>query len=514
MILLGVAVSIAVVVIVGFYVSKKVEGDSSNFLVGGRMLPFWLVGGALMGAAVDTNATLGNTDLAYEFGFWAGACLPLGLALCLFITGVFFAKPMNRMGLTSFPDYYRLRFGRSVEVGASILLIIAFCMLVAGNLVAGGLLFNYFMGLPYWLGVVLIAVIAVAYTGTGGLIADAYTAIIQMALILVGAIGLFFWMSSTHGINIAEGTGPLALGQLSDPAQGAVINWATLIALGIGDVVAIDFMQRVFSAKSPEAARKACFSASAGTVAICVPFGLVVLAAHSFLPEELDGPVLFVLLDRYAPLALTILVLCGLVGASMSTANGAILAISNVSVRNLGGVRRVHLPGQADPLLRATRIVMVPMTLLSIVIAIYVQQTGILLTLAFDLMLACLTVPFILGLVWRRGTTKAAIASMIVGAVVRVGLFVMTPTMFGVDNTILYIENGLIGPEFDGWPTFIAAIAGIVTYVAVSLATPPAHVRGLDIQVAQDVDDALDETVEVIEHDDMVMARKPEPDPV
>ncbi len=514
MVLLGVAISIAVVVIVGFYVSKKVEGDSSNFLVGGRMLPFWLVGGALMGAAVDTNATLGNTDLAYEFGFWAGACLPLGLALCLFVTGVFFAKPMNRMGLTSFPDYYRLRFGRSVEVGASILLIIAFCMLVAGNLVAGGLLFNYFMGLPYWLGVVLIAVIAVAYTGTGGLIADAYTAIIQMALILVGAIGLFFWMSSTHGINIAEGTGPLALGQLSDPAQGAVINWATLIALGIGDVVAIDFMQRVFSAKSPEAARKACFSASAGTVAICVPFGLVVLAAHSFLPEELDGPVLFVLLDRYAPLALTIVVLCGLVGASMSTANGAILAISNVSVRNLGGVRRVHLPGQTDPLLRATRIVMVPMTLLSIAIAIYVQQTGILLTLAFDLMLACLTVPFILGLVWRRGTTKAAIASMIVGAVVRVGLFVMTPTMFGVENTILYIENGLIGPEFDGWPTFIAAIAGLVTYVAVSLSTPPAHIRGLDIQVAQDVDDALDETVEAIEHDDMVMARKPEPDPV
>ena len=146
MILLGVGISIAVVVLVGFYVSKKIAGDSSNFLVGGRMLPFWLVGGALMGSAVDTNATLGNTDLAYEFGFWAGATLPLGLALCLLLTGIFFAKPMNRMGLTSFPDYYRLRFGRPVEVGASVMLVIAFCMLVAGNLVAGGLLFNYFMG--------------------------------------------------------------------------------------------------------------------------------------------------------------------------------------------------------------------------------------------------------------------------------------------------------------------------------------------------------------------------------
>ncbi len=491
MILLGVGVSIAVVVLVGFLVSKRIAGDSANFLVGGRMLPLILVGGALMGSAVDTNATLGNTDLAAEFGFWAGACLPLGLALCLFFTGLFFAKPMNRMGLMSFPDYYRLRFGRPVEAAASVMLIIGFCILVAGNLVAGGFLFNYFVGIPYWLGTVIIAVLAVAYTGTGGLIADAYTAIIQMALVFLGAVGLLIWMAATHGIAIEEGVGPFDFGQMSDPAQGAVINWATLLALGIGDIVAIDFMQRVFAAKSPETARRACFSASAGVVAICVPFGLVVLSAKAFMPAELNGPILFVLLDQYAPVFLTIIVLCGLVGASMSTANGAILAISNVSVRNLGGVRRVHVPGQRDPLLWATRIAMVPVTVLSILIAIYVKQTGILLTLAFDLLLACLVVPFILGLIWRKGNSVAALVSMVVGLTVRLVLFVMTPTMYGLDNTILYIPNGLVDATFDGWPTLIAFGASLLTYVVIALAMPVAPIRGLDIRVADDVDDAV-----------------------
>jgi Na+/proline symporter len=494
MILLGVGVSIAIVVFVGFLVSRRIGGDSANFLVGGRLLPVYLVGGALMGSAVDTNATLGNTDLASQFGFWAGACLPLGLALCLVFTGLFFAKPMNRMGLTSFPDYYRLRFGRQVEVTASVLLIAGFCLLVAGNLVAGGFLFNYFLGVPYWLGTVIIAILAVAYTGTGGLLADAYTAIIQMALVLIGAVGLLIWMGLTHGIAIEQGMGPSGLGQMTDPAQGAVINWATLIALGIGDIVAIDFMQRVFAAKSPETARRACFGAATGVVAICVPFGIVVLAAKSFLPAELDGPILFVLLDRYAPLALTIIVLCGLVGASMSTANGAILAISNVSVRNVGGVRRVHVAGQRDPLLWATRIAMVPVTLLSILVAVYVKQTGILLTLAFDLMLACLVVPFVLGLVWRRGTAVAALVSIAVGLVVRLVLFVMTPTMYGLDNTILYVPNDVFDASFDGWPTFIAFGVSLLTYVAVSLLTPPAPIRGLDIHVAQDLDDALADT--------------------
>ena len=493
MILLGVGISIAVVVIVGFLVSRRIAGDSANFLVGGRSLPLLLVGGALMGSAVDTNATLGNTDLAAEFGFWAGACLPVGLAVCLVLTGLFFAKPMNRMGLTSFPDYYRLRFGRGVEIAASVMLIIGFCILVAGNLVAGGFLFNYFTGIPYWLGAVIIAILAVAYTGTGGLLADAYTAIIQMTLILVGAVGLLIWMAVAHGIAIEPGMGPLDLGQMTDSTQGATINWATLIALGIGDIVAIDFMQRIFAAKSPETARRACFGAATGVVAICVPFGLVVLSAKAFLPAELDGPILFVLLDQYAPVFLTVIVLCGLVGASMSTANGAILAISNVSVRNLGGVRRVHVAGQPDPLLRATRIAMVPTTLLAIVIAIYVKQTGILLTLAFDLLLACLVVPFILGLVWRKGTSTAALASIVVGLAVRLVLFVMTPTMYGLDNTILYIQNGVFDATFDGWPTFIAFGASLATYVAVALVTPASPIRGLDIRVAEDLDDALDD---------------------
>ncbi|RDH77183.1 sodium:solute symporter [Mycolicibacterium moriokaense] len=491
MILLGVGISVALIVVIGFLVSKKVEGDSANFLVGGRSLPLILVSGALMGSAVDTNATLGNTDLTAEFGFWAGASLPLGLALCLLFTGIFFAKPMNRMGLTSFPDYYHLRFGRRVEFVAAIMLIIGFILLVAGNLVAGGFLFQHFTGMPYWVGAVIIAVLAVSYTGAGGLIADAYTAIIQMVLILVGGWALFFWMSSTHGITIPDGMGPFAFGQLTDPAMGATVNWATLIALGIGDIVAIDFMQRVFSAKSPETARRSCFAAAGGTALIGVPFALVALAASGVLGEG-DDPILLRLLDQ-VPLVITIVVLCGLVGASMSTANGAILAISNVSVRNVGGVRRVHVTGQRDPLLWATRIAMVPVTVLAIAVAIYVKQTGILLTLAFDLLLACLVVPFILGMWWRKGTALAAMVSIVVGLAVRLVLFVMTPTMYGLDNTILYVPNGVFDATFDGWPTFIAFGASLASYVVIALLTPASPIKGLDIRVAEDVDDALEE---------------------
>ena len=323
------------------------------------------------------------------------------------------------------------------------------------------------------------------------MLADAYTAIVQMSLILVAAVATLIWVTVAYGLTIPEGMGPFDFGQLSDPAQGAAINWATLIALGIGDIVAIDFMQRIFSARSPEVARRACFVGAAGAAAIGIPFALVALASTAIVPEGSDGPVLFVLLNDFAPIGLTVLVLAGIVGASMSTANGAILGTAAVAVRNVGNVKRVHVEGRPDPLLKATRWAMLPVAAVSIVFALEVPQTGILLTLAFDLLLACLIVPFILGMYWRRGTAMAAGAAIVVGLVVRLGLFVLTPTMYGVDNTILYLPNGLFDATFDGYPTFLAFLASLITYVVVALMRPPAPLRGLDIQVAEDIDEAL-----------------------
>ena len=114
MIIAGVGLSVLAVVLVGVLVARKVDGDSANFLVAGRRLGVPLVAASLMAAAVDSNATVGNTDLTSAFGFWSGASLALGLAICLLLTGLFLARPMNRMGLFTLADFYRLRYGRGV----------------------------------------------------------------------------------------------------------------------------------------------------------------------------------------------------------------------------------------------------------------------------------------------------------------------------------------------------------------------------------------------------------------
>jgi SSS family solute:Na+ symporter len=473
MIIFGVAISVLVVLVVGLAVARKVDGDSTNFLVAGRSLALPLSAAGLMGQAVDSNATLGNTDLSASLGFWAGASLPLGLGLCLLLTGIFFAKPMNRMGLLSLPDFYRIRYGRGVELVASVLMIFSFCILLAGNLVAGGFLFERFLGTSYTVGVLLIVGVVLAYTAAGGMFSDAYTAFIQMVITVIGSAALLIWVGVSYGITIPDGMGPFDLGQLTDPAQGAPINWATLLALGIGDIVAIDFMQRIFSAKSPETARRACFVGAVGTAVVGIPYALVALSSGAILSGPADGPVLFALLEGYAPVFLTILVLSAIVAASCSTANGVILGTACVAVRNIAGLEQQADPSGRDPLLRRVRLTMPLVVGIAIFFALRVPETGILLTLAFDLMLAGLVVPFVLGHWWTSGiTTAAAAASIAVGVTLRLVLFALTPTFYGVENTLLHVPNDVFGPAFDGWPTLICPVVSLVVFVAVALLVP------------------------------------------
>jgi solute:Na+ symporter, SSS family len=472
-IILGVTIGVVLIVMVGLVVARKVDGDSTNFLVAGRSLALPLSAAGLMGQAVDSNATLGNTDLTYSLGFWAGASLPLGLGLCLLLTGIFFAKRMNAMKLLSLPDFYRIKYGRGVELAASVLMIFSFCILLAGNLVAGGFLFERFLGTSYIGGVLLIVAVVLSYTLTGGMFSDAYTAFIQMVITVVGSAALLIWVAVRFGITIPEGLGPFDLGQLGDPAQGAVINWATLIALGIGDIVAIDFMARIFSARTPEIARRACFVGAAGTAIIGIPYALVALSMHQVLGPDAQTPVLFELLGGLAPAGLAVLVLSAIIAASCSTANGVILGTAAVAVRNIAGVEPRPSRDARDPLLRTVRITMLPVVAVAILFAWRVPQTGILLTLAFDIMLACLLVPFVFAHYWSRACTTAATAAIAVGLVVRLALFVLTPTIYGVENTLLYVPNDVFGPGFDGWPTFIAAFASLAAFVVVALLRAP-----------------------------------------
>lgn len=477
MIIAGVAVCMVVLLGAGLYSTRNIKGKAGNFLLAGRSLGAPVVAVLCMSQVIDSSATVGSADLSASFGFWAGAAMPIGVALSVLLVGIFFAHRLHATGIVTLPEFFGRRFGRGAELAASVLTVASFGILLAGNLVALGFLLDYFVGIDYTWAVLALIPFALIYTMAGGMFASVYTGIVQFAIMAVGIVSLIVWVATGPGFSAADGMGIGGLQQLTSAADGAAINWATIVALGVGNLVAIDLMQRVFSARSPHAARRACFSAAAGILALCVPLSLIALAAVTIVGDAAaDGPILYVLLGEYTPMWLSILVLSGLVTASLTTVSGLLLSTSTVIVRN---IIRVGGPNaeMSPKIMTATRIAMLPMAALGAMVAVRVPQTGILLTLTFDLLLASLVTPFVLGVFWHRGDTRAVIAAIVAGISVRIGFFVLTPTIYGVDNTLLYIPNDTVSAAMDGWTTFIAAAVSLAAYVGVALVSKPADAR-------------------------------------
>ncbi len=463
---------LALSLVVGVMTSRMVKKSSKRYMVAGKSLPLFFVGTMLTAQSIDGNSSLGNASLVYQFGFWAGAAIPLGLAVCLFLTGLIYGKRINKMAMLTLPDFYYRRFGKGPEGLSSVLLMVSFTILVAGNFAATGFILSSVLDIPFLWAVLIGGIIVLVYTYAGGLFSSAYTDIFQIYL-AIGAFWaafLFFYMgySGVDFATILGSTPPayLDLSGLTDPANGAYLNWASIAALGFGDIVALDFMERVFAAKDPKTAQRGAFMGGGLTLLTVVPTSMLGIVALFFLPNIADPFLAYPeLAMNHVPFPIGAALLMGVLGASMSTANGGLLAISSVISRNI--IQRDILrgllkkPGMEDKkLLLTTRIFTVPMMIAAFILASLIPQPGIYLIVAFDIVFAGALAPLTLGLFWKKANMPAAIASLVAGTVLRLVLYFLIS-----DPTYA------LWPELAGLDTLIPPPISFALFIAVALAT-------------------------------------------
>jgi len=453
-----VAIFMAISLCIGLYTYTKVRGSSEQYTVAGKSMPFFVIGTALAAQAIDGNATLGNASLTFTTGFWAGAAIPIGLAASLFIVGRFLAAPLNAMNLMTLPEFFYRRYGRPAEGLASLLTIVCFIVLVAGNLSAVGWILSVVTGLPYGTCLLIGTTIIFLYTIAGGLHAAIWTDFFQVHVAILGflaAAGFVLYTRGWSSITAALPTETLSTAQLSTIAGGGLANWANIISLAFGNAMALDFMERVFSAKTPETARRGCYYAGVWTLVIGLCSSLLGLAAMVSV-GKVDDPrmVLPAFASQFLPYWIAVLIFIGILGASMSTANGAMLVIAVVMARNVWQ-RWTEKAISDSQMLFLSRALALPAAIAAGAIAYVRPEPGLLLVVAFDIVFAGCVVPLFLGVYWPRATQAGAIASIVVGTAARaVCYFAVPERLIGLDTLL---------------PPVVSAVA----FVTASLMTSP-----------------------------------------
>ena len=448
--------------VIGLYSSRRIHGSVRNYFVAGHVIPLWVLVLSLCGQALELGGTYDNTARAMTTGFWDGAVLPLGIGASLILIGMFYARPLHAMHLLTLPDFYVRRFNTTAGLMVAVLCIVSFVILIAGNLAGMGILMEMAVGLPPAITVPMIAALICAYTIAGGLFAVTWNDVLQSGVLFLGVGVALASLLSTGGSGLFAHAieHRFSWAPLTSLDHGSLSVWAGFLALGVGDIVALDFMERVFAARTERAAQYACYVSGIVVIIVGILIAMIGMIASVTSAGSGDGVTLLQFVENGLPDSVRMLFVMALLGAGISTIDGAIMASTKALSRN---VLQTLMPARIPDsrLLIVSRLMVTPITVAAVLLALVFPVPGELLVLAFDVVFAGCVVPLTLGIYWKRGTGLAAVLAILIPSLLRLALYVF------------YDKLGL-DPRLKGIETLLPPVLSLVIFVTVSLYQRPA----------------------------------------
>lgn len=347
---------------------------------------------------------------------------PFGAALCLFLVGFFFAKPLYRMNILTFGDLYKNRFGRKVEFLSAIFMIPSYFGWIAAQLVAMGIVIHSLFGFDIYVGILLASVVVLIYTYVGGMWAISITDFLQTILIITGLLVLVWDLQGkAGGFETVIATAEPGFFSFFPPLKTeAVLAYiAAWITIGLGSIPQQDIFQRVMASKSEKVAVYSSFLG--GSMYLTIAF-LPLLAgyfAKRVYPEIAAGDNQLILPNvvlAHSSLQIQILFFGALLSAILSTASGAILAPASVLGENL--IRPILKNTDEKNLLRIMRYCVLAVTLVSTLMALSETNIYQLVADSSSISLVSLFVPLVAALFWKNANATGAILAMFGGMAV------------------------------------------------------------------------------------------------
>ena len=465
MLLTLVIVYLLVTVGIGLYAAKRVK-TTADFAIAGRHLPLIMIVTTTFATWFGSETVLGIPAKFIEKGLGGVVEDPFGAGTCLILVGLFFAGKLYRMTLLTISDYYRERYGRTVEVACSLIIMVSYLGWVSAQVTALGLVFNLLSGcaISTPVGMVIGVVSILAYTLFGGMWSVAVTDFIQMIILVVGLslIAVFAAdMAGGAGKVIDFATSKDLFNFWPEPTFTDIAFFlAAAVTIMFGSIPQQDVFQRVMSANSEGAARKGAVIGGVCYILFAFVPMFIVASALLVMPEKAtellkDDPqkVMPTLVMEQMPFVMQVLFFGALLSAIKSTASATLLAPSVTFTENIWRQVRPHTSDHQQ--LRTMRITVLVFSLFVLAYAIYMQGTSIyeMVSGAYQVTLVGAFIPLVFGLYWKRATTQGAVFAIVLGLVTW-GLFLVTPTgevfpaqLAGLIAALVGMIVGSVGPQ-------------------------------------------------------------------
>jgi len=167
-----------------FYFGRKTKSASSYYAAGGQI--HWSVNGvAFAGDYLSAASFLGICGMIAVSGF-DGFLYAIGFLAGWMVALFLVAEPFKKLGKYTFSDALNSTFqSRLVTLTASISTLIVSIFYLIPQMVGAGDLVTPLLGLPHWVGVVLVGIIVILIVATAGMTSTTYVQFLKGGLLII-----------------------------------------------------------------------------------------------------------------------------------------------------------------------------------------------------------------------------------------------------------------------------------------------------------------------------------------
>ncbi|RYF99201.1 MAG: cation acetate symporter, partial [Chitinophagaceae bacterium] len=175
---------VSLVLGLSFYFARKTKSASSYYAAGGNI--HWAINGiAFAGDYLSAASFLGICGMIATFGF-DGFLYSIGFLAGWIVALFLIAEPLKRLGKYTFTDALNSKFkSRAITLTAAISTLIVSIFYLIPQMVGAGDLVTPLLGLPHWVGVVLVGVVVIVIVASAGMTSTTYVQFIKGGLLLL-----------------------------------------------------------------------------------------------------------------------------------------------------------------------------------------------------------------------------------------------------------------------------------------------------------------------------------------
>jgi solute:Na+ symporter, SSS family len=218
---LDIAVFVAycvVIIAVGLWVSRDKAGhekDSKDYFLASQSLPWWAIGASLIASNISAEQFIGMSGSGFAMGL-AISTYEWMAAATLLIVGIFFLPIFLKKQIYTMPQFLEDRYDARVRTVMAVFWLLVYVFVnLTSVLYLGAITINtVFPEVPFIGAVAGLAIFAIVYSIYGGLVAVAWTDVVQVVFLVLGGLATTYLALEMVG----QGDVLAGLGQLRQKA--------------------------------------------------------------------------------------------------------------------------------------------------------------------------------------------------------------------------------------------------------------------------------------------------------